>query len=233
MVRKLTLLLTTLIIGLLFIAACSSQLTGNAVGADSCKSLKDAARDDCYFESGQCSKIKKESLRNACVAELGIKKQDLTACNLITSESAKGYCQSGVAASKNDVEICKTIEDRYWKDNCHFNYATDNQKGVFCAAINAKEQQQDCFYEVAVDTNNPEFCDSLPDTRADQCLFAIARATKNIAFCDQIKIPLNIDVCRLKLASKILMDKSLCETIKAKAVKDVCLERFSEEVAEA
>lgn len=223
-----------LVASLLLISACSSNpLTGSAVGSDACKSLKGATRDDCYFESGQCSKIKKESVRNSCVAELGIKKLDLSVCSLITSGSAKGYCQSGIAAGNNNAEICKTIEDRYWKDNCHFNYAVDNGQGVFCAAINTKEQQQDCFFEVAVDTNNPEFCESLPDTRADECIFKIAQATKDIALCGQERIPLNQDACRLKLASKILMDKSLCELIKSKAVKDVCLERFAEEVQEA
>src|SRR3989338_6943748 len=113
-----------LIIFLLLIAARSRQeLTENVIGSDSCRSLKDAAKDDCYFESGQCSKIKKESVRNVCVAELGIKKSDLAVCSLATSESAKGYCLSSIAGKSNDVEICKIIQDGYWKDNCHFRYA--------------------------------------------------------------------------------------------------------------
>ncbi len=223
------LVILLLIISLLLITACSqaSQVTGDVVSdGDSCLKLGSAAKDNCYFEQNKCSKIGKESIRNSCVAGLGIKKQDLEVCKLITSSTTRGYCESGVAAAVNKVEICKDITDNYWRDNCYFNYATENNDALYCSAIGSIEQQQDCFFDVATTINKPELCETLPDNREEICISQIAQQLLDITVCDKIKTALSQDSCRLRLASKVLNNENSCDTIRFKEMRDICHQRF-------
>jgi hypothetical protein len=119
-----------------------------------------------------------------------------------------------------------TIDDKYWRDICHFTYATVNNKEVFCSAINSGEQQSSCFYDIALETGKVHLCEMMLDKDIELCIYQVAQKEKNIEYCDLLSKGIPSNSCRLKLASQILQDESLCDLIKLSELRDICHERF-------
>jgi hypothetical protein len=210
---------------LIFLVSCSS-LTGNTVidPNDKCASFVGGIKDDCYLQEKKCSKITSDSVRSVCVSELAILKNDPAICDLITKSSIKGNCLFTFAEKTNNLEICTSIEDKYWRDNCHFTYAITNNQDVFCAAINDAQQQDSCFLELALSQGKVSLCEMTLDT--ETCIFKVVQEVKDIKMCDLLPKGIPSNTCRLKLASRILEDESLCDTIKLSEMRGLCHERF-------
>ncbi|MDO8655847.1 MAG: hypothetical protein Q7K45_01295, partial [Nanoarchaeota archaeon] len=89
---------------LVVLSACTN--TGATVGVDACSDFEGTAKDNCYQENLQCSKIKNRDVRDSCVVELAKLKNDLQVCKLIVGERVQAYCQQQIAILQNDHAIC-------------------------------------------------------------------------------------------------------------------------------
>src|SRR3989344_2984505 len=132
MKEKLT-VITLLLVMLLVLTSCS--LNGGAVVADQCAALDGSARDNCYSESTQCSKIKNTQFRDSCVARLATQKNDVKVCDLIVTSKTMGFCQQQIAVQQDNFELCKKIADESWQDICYYNIATARNNVDECSYI--------------------------------------------------------------------------------------------------
>jgi len=218
-----------LLAALIFVTSCS-LLTGGAV-ADSCSSLEGSARDNCYFETGKCSKVVNTQVRDSCVAKLAQAKNDVAVCDLIVTSRTKGFCQEQIALQRDNVDICKNILDEYWQDNCYYHIAVNHRDYGLCAYISEVSQNLDCVKKVAMDTNNVELCERLSPANKGECLWNIVTETKNVELCARFNNQVNIDACVYKVA-KLSGDEKLCDGIKIKDIKQTCNGFFEEKEAE-
>ena len=131
---KLVVFVAMLAAMLLVLTSCSF-LTGGIVTADACSSLEGAEKDNCYFESQQCSKIKSTQFRDTCVAELAKLKGDIKVCDLIVTSKTKGFCQQQIAVEQDNFDLCKEIGDESWQDNCYYKLALNQKDAGKCAYI--------------------------------------------------------------------------------------------------
>lgn len=218
---------------LLLILTSCSVFTGSAVANDACNSLEGGARDNCYFESQQCSKIKNTQFRDSCVAELAKQKDDLKVCDLIVTSKTKAYCQQQIALQQDNFEICKEIGDENWQDTCYYKIAVQRNDAGKCAYILDVDQNLDCVKKVAIATNNDELCDRLSKQNKAECIFKIAAETLNADLCAKFTDDkLTAGSCFLKIA-KLSDNKALCNKISVKDIKNTCTNYFNEKKAAA
>ena len=209
---------------MLLVTACN--MSGKAVDPnDSCSSLEEGAKQNCYFENHYCSKMEAGNFRDSCIAELAKLQQSVAACDLIKNEVNKGHCMEKVAEITANPEICKNIADKYWADNCYYNLALNDRDPILCANIKDLGQYEDCYQRIALATNEHLLCDNLTSQARTGCIIKIAQQTKNMGLCPSLDTALNIDVCRFRVV-KLLEDKEACSKIEIKEVRDVCLDYF-------
>src|SRR3989338_11701143 len=148
---KLKLAVVVVVMGvlLLVLPSCSSFTVG-AVADDSCRSLEGSARDNCYFESQQCSKIKNTQFRDSCVAELAKQKDDVKVCDLIVTGKTIGFCQYQIAVQQDNFELCKEIGDESWQDTCYYQIAIQRNDVNKCAYVSEVDQNLDCVKKIAI-----------------------------------------------------------------------------------
>lgn len=217
-----------LLAALLFVTSCS-LLTGGAV-ADSCSSLERSAKDNCYFESRQCSRIENTQFRDSCVAELAKTKNDVKVCDLIVTSRTRGFCQEQIALQNDDPEICAGILDEYWQDNCYYHIALDHKDYGLCAYILEMAQNMDCVKKVAMETNNVELCERLSPINKGECVWDIVTETKDVELCARFNNQVNIDACVYKVA-KLSENQELCKGIKINEIEQTCNGFFEEKEA--
>lgn len=221
-----------LLVAALMLTSCKTNpVTGNAV-ADQCLSLDGSAKDNCYSEAGQCSKIENSQTRDSCVAGLAKKKNDISVCDLITDSKTKSFCQEQIAVQQNSVEICKNIPDDYWQDNCYYHVAINIKDVGRCAYIAEVTQNLDCVKQVAIATNNVELCNRLNTKNKGECLLKIATQTMDSSVCalfnDKTSTAgeVNQDACYYKIA-KLSGNKDICSKIALKQIKQSCTDFFA------
>lgn len=218
------LLFALLLVSILFLSSCTSTLTGSAVGHP-CELQEGLAKDDCYAQELRCSKIRNLQVRESCVAELAMLKNDVAVCDLLTQQTTKGFCLEELAVLNNNHEICRTIENEYWENNCHYNLAVNNSKDVYCSLISSVEQRNDCFLDIALATGNTLLCEHLAASEKEGCIYSIALQTENTETCKELSQPLNQDTCLMRIAKKTGR-KELCEAIVFRDVKRECFRQF-------
>jgi|SRR3989338_5596499 len=223
---------TVLLAALLILTACSKNnpVTGDTV-ADQCLSLEGSAKDNCYLNAGQCSKIENPQARDSCVAELAKKKNDLAVCDLVVDGKTKAFCQEQIAVQKNDPEMCKNIKDSYWQDNCYYHVAINLKDFDKCAYVSEVSQNLDCVKKVAIASNNAELCGRLSATNKAECIVKIATQTMDATVCAQFKDntgtgSVNASACYLKIA-KLSGKKEICDSINIKQIKQSCVDYFA------
>lgn len=223
-------LITVLFAALLLLTSCS-LLTGGAVANDACSSLEGSAKDNCYFESNQCSKIKNTQFRDSCVAELAKQKNDVKVCDLIVTGRTIGFCQHQIALQQQDFELCKEIGDEFWHDTCVYQLALETKDSDKCSHLADVEQNLDCVKKVAIASHDVELCDHLSRQNKAQCIFSIATETLNADLCTRfVDDKLSAASCYLKIA-KLSDDKALCNKIPIKDIKGMCMDHFAEKAA--
>ena len=219
---KTKLVVITLFLAVLLVLTSCSLLKGGVTADDSCSVLEGAARDNCYFESLKCSKIKNTQFRDSCVAELAKTKNDLAVCDLIVTSKTRGFCQEQIALQQNDVSLCAEILDEYWQGLCYYHLAIKAEDYKTCANILEVNQNIDCVKKVAITTNNAELCDRLSKQNRAECLYKIATATLNAdLFAQFADDQVNSGSCYLKIA-KLTGNKELCNKITIKDMRQIC-----------
>ena len=124
-------IIAVFIAALLVLASCT---TGGAV-TDQCLSLEGGARDNCYSESQQCSKIKNTQFRDSCVTALAKQKNDVKVCDLIVTGKTISFCQYQIALQQDNFELCKGIGDESWQDTCYYQIAIKRNDVNKCSYI--------------------------------------------------------------------------------------------------
>ena len=219
-----------LLTALLVLTSCS-LLTGGIVAGDACSSLEGSAKDNCYFESQQCSKIKNTQFRDSCVAELAKQKDDIKVCDLIVTSKTMGFCQQQIAVQQDNFELCKEIGDESWQDTCYHKIARARNDVDKCSYIADLDLNLNCVKKVAIATNDVELCGRLSKQNKAECLFKIATETLDSAVCAGFTDDkLNAASCYLKVA-KLSDNKAICSKISIKDIKDTCIAYFNQKAA--
>lgn len=194
---------------------------------DPCSALDGSAKDNCYFESRQCSKIESARFRDSCVVELAKQKDDAAVCNLIVDAKTKGYCQEQLAIQQDNFDLCKEIEDVYWQDNCFYHVAIGQNNADRCAYVSDISTNLDCVKKVAIATADLELCDRLSEQNRAECLFRIAEKTLDAEPCARFtEDTLDASSCYLKVA-KLTKNKALCSKIPIKDIQEYCKGYFA------
>ena len=231
MARKLA-IAALLLAALVALTSCS-LITGGSVfdPNDTCLSLEGAARDNCYSESKQCSKIKNTQARDSCVAELAKQKDDVKVCDLIVTGRTMGFCQFQIAVQQDNFDLCKEVVDESWQETCYYQIALQRNDADKCAYVADVDKNLDCVKKVAIATNDAELCDRLSKQNKAECLFKIATQTLNADLCAQFaEDKLNTASCYLKIA-KLTDNKELCSKIPVKDIKNYCKGYFNDKAA--
>ncbi len=222
----LSFLFVLLLAGMLFLSSCT--FTGAAVrsgGGHPCEAQEGLARDDCYAQELQCSKVRNLQVRESCVAELARLKNDVGVCDLLTQEATKGFCQEQLAVLNNNHGLCRTISHEYWENNCHYALALNNSKDVYCSLISSSGQRNECFREIALASSNTLLCEHLASTDRERCISAIALKTQTPETCSELSQPLGQATCLLRIA-KNSGDKEVCSAIRFKEIREDCRNLF-------
>src|SRR3989344_4080520 len=125
---------------------------------DTCKSLENPARDECYFNASNCENIQNTALKESCMVEQVKINGDLTVCEGIENLQSKAYCQVQIIFKNNETKGCRSITDQYWKNNCHYQMAQQTTLATECGFIQFEEQRQRCYQELAYEINDPQLC---------------------------------------------------------------------------
>lgn len=208
---------------LVFLSSCT--ITGQATKEINCAALSGTAKDECFFEARQCSKMASADFRDSCVAELAKLKKDLGVCNLVQGDKTRSYCYEQIAELTSNQSICRSIADPYWKNNCHFNLAIQNNRDIYCTFITNNDQRLDCLERIALATNNYELCELLTKESQEKCIQKIAVNLHDVDLCAKLSSGITQDACKLKIA-KETNRKSYCESIKTRDIKSICLDYF-------
>lgn len=111
-------------------------------------------------------------------------------------------CYLEAAQTSGDPTICRQSHEPAVRFNCISVYAERNEAPEACDLIEAKEAQQ-------------------PHLRA-ACVSGVAIANNDPELCASVAQPLAKDTCYSFLVLEQGMDKSLCENIENKALKQAC-----------
>lgn len=226
---KFAIIVSILIAAILVLTSCSLITGGTVVDPnDSCGLLEGSAKDNCYFESQQCSKVKDAQFRDSCVAELAKLKDDVKVCGLIVDEKTKGFCQQQIALQQDNFELCKEISDFTWQDTCFYNLAVKHENVDQCSYISVLERNIDCVKKVAIAANDVDLCDRLSKQNRAECIFKIATQTLDSNICVRFaENKLDLSTCYLRLA-KLTDNKTLCNKITINDIKNSCTSHFNE-----
>src|SRR3989338_589408 len=194
---KTKLVVITLFLAVLLVLTSCSLLKGGVTADDSCSVLEGAARDNCYFESLKCSKIKDTQFRDSCVAELAKTKNDLAVCDLIVTSKTRGFCQEQIALQQNDVSLCAENID------CVKKVAIATNNAELCDRL-SKQNRAECLYKIATATLNADLCAQFADDQVNSgsCYLKIAKLTGNKELCNKITIKDMRQICNGYLEEK-------------------------------
>src|SRR3989344_5364520 len=171
--------ITILILATLLIIACKTDPN------DTCASLENPARDECYFNTTKCDKIELQSLKESCLVEQVKLTGDIQVCEDIENPQSKAYCQVQIILKNNETKGCRSISDPYWKNNCHYQMAQQTTIATECGFIQFGEQRSRCYQELAYAINDISLCSWTLDLDY-QCITKIAVQTQKEATCNKI-----------------------------------------------
>ena len=211
---------------LLFAAGCDFGLTGGVVvnPNDNCASLDESSKEDCYLNQLKCSKITTTALRDSCVAQLALVKDDVAVCDLVKRDNTKGFCQFQLINLTGSSQDCKSIDNQFWSDNCNLNFALRDNDVKLCGQLSGN-QRNSCFEQIAFATNDYVVCHALPDIDEARCIYEIAKIIKDENACDELKGTLHKSACYSRIA-QLKEDVSLCEKVQTPLVRDKCFAAF-------
>ncbi len=195
---------------------------------DTCGSLDEPAKTECYTNSSQCDKIENQNFKESCIVNQVKENGDSALCDTFQNPQNKAYCQVSALIHNdiNDSHTCNAINDTYWKNNCHAQMAVKYTVPAQCGFIDFEDQRRRCYQEIAYATNDPELCRWTVDLHY-QCVSKIAVALKDETICEKI---FTNDAyykarCYLKLA-KIKDDVSICAKADYPKVREECQNSF-------
>ena len=209
------------ILVMLFVTAC--ELPTKIDPNDPCSGLEGSQKDGCYMDQMKCSKIKHDSTRDSCVAELAFEKDDMAVCDLIQGSKTRSFCKEKFAVKTNNHELCYELEDIYWRDNCHFHLGIANENDDWCGLVTNTNQRAECYSKLALNTLDYKLCRWAGDKR-NSCYLTIAKETKNLSVCNKLSGAVKW-TCQIRTIREI-DDPKLCDKITASLVREDCLAMF-------
>jgi hypothetical protein len=219
-----------LLVALFLFTACDKNdgPTGDVIVNDECSEFEESAKDDCYLDNIQCSKISNELVRDNCVLELAKLKHNFEVCNLIKNEQVGAHCQETVAEVVNEVSLCELINNSYWKNNCFYNLAINNNNESPCGNIFGNgDQRNRCYHNIATSTNNYLICTYLIGVEKEKCFLEVVKETLNTEICKEFNTVLGQDSCYFKIA-KLADNEEYCDLISFDVIKEDCQKVFTE-----
>ncbi len=178
---------------------------------DECKNgLYEAVRDMCYMLASDA-----ENYPVYCekISEFGTYRED---------------CYLGLALKNGDGFICNKDRVESERNTCYLNYSLATGNAIICLNITGPMTRTACSLQTAVKYNKPQYCQfvvNLYDATACYSLILNSGNAILLSDCDQIPDSSWQDVCYSRVALQ-QNDKSLCDRISGKDVKQNCYAKF-------
>ncbi len=174
--------------------------------------LSDSLKLWCYESSGfakenttialaafeLCSIIKNKTnltkSYESCIADIAVKRRNLSVCFQIQNASKRDDCIYNTALSINSIKACSFIINSYTKDWCMAYIAKEKENITICYGLAYEDSKASCISMLAEKLKSRQLCEKLAYLTAinasmakDLCLKDVAIAAKDKAICSSIK----------------------------------------------
>ncbi|MBI2669200.1 hypothetical protein HYX14_05140 [Candidatus Woesearchaeota archaeon] len=185
---------TFLLLLSLFLLSCipEKSIQKKTIVTDTNQSYGEGSEEEYYTDLAMvernqtlCTKILKESSRDACVSRVAIALESTSICQQVNDvfvkndcvlaasanllcmkkqeQEEKDLCYIGAGRVRKDLSSCNRIVNNDYKDSCIAVVARETQNIRLCAEINTKENSDWCYLVLADDTQNISLCQKIVD----------------------------------------------------------------------
>lgn len=166
-----------------------------------------AAADHLEAEKKKCetAENKVDCLDNAYVNE-ALNNLNVSLCNQVTNETVKQNCITEIAVRKNDEKICETHTNAEAKDFCLSLILTGKAQSAndmdLCLKVPQESYRDSCFYAIVSKKSSRDYCNGLGDLK-NKCLDIVISsesfAKADLSLCEQITDAVSREGCVTEL----------------------------------
>ena len=178
-----------------------------------------------------CQDINNSYIKNVCYSNFALITKDYSICekhvvekNVVSKE--KDSCYINIATSKGNVVFCEELLDRILVTSCYSTFAIKENDTTYCTRLRFDTINKPVY--VLVSSENNVISQTIYASERDNCYYSFGDdATRHLEkdklyVCEKID---NMDIknnCYIEFAIR-LDDKSICNNIFDKKIKDSCI----------
>ena len=174
----------------------NSKIKNGGAGGPAAEKVQngEAAANRLEEEKKKCETVEdKENCLNGVYNSEALNSLDIEFCSQITEAPMKQNCVTEIAVRKNDEKLCEGQEDTAVKDFCLSlilsGKARETNDMATCLKVPDQSYRDSCFNAIVSSKADPGFCDTLGDFK-NKCLdlvnFNAAFAKADLSLCEQI-----------------------------------------------
>lgn len=191
---KLRIIVGLLIVSLIIVSGCDSELTPSSFekvqDIEKCENAKNI--DMCYAElaintsnKNLCYKIESEYYKDACFRKIGIEEKDTTICNQVADFDERESCIYEIAVESNNIDLCKKLKGI--QSLCYQNFAKKNNDVSICDNVGEQYHKDKCYAYTSQELLDPAICPQIEtDSWENKCWQYMAVGFKDESYCENV-----------------------------------------------